>query len=150
MDSIPANIMLVEDDDVDIMTLQRAFKKNDISNPLHIARDGAEALDMLRGTNGKSKITPTPQIILTDINMPKMNGLELVRALRNDPEFHAISIFVLTTSNDEKDRLLAYELNVAGYIIKPIAMENFIDAVSVLADYWKLISVRDEVGKDVP
>ena len=132
------NILLVDDDDVDIMTLQRAFKKNSIANPLSIANDGLEALDKLRGTNGMEKITPAPRVILLDINMPKMNGLEFLKELREDKDLHTISVFVLTTSNDDKDRIEAYNYNVAGYIIKPITFESFVVAVSTLHSFWKL------------
>lgn len=132
------NILLVEDDEVDIMNVQRAFKKNNILNPLTIANNGVEALDKLRGTNGAQKITPVPRIILLDINMPKMNGLEFLKELRNDPALHTISVFVMTTSNDDKDRFEAYNYNVAGYVIKPITFENFVAAVSILNNFWQL------------
>ena len=132
------NILLVEDDDVDIMTLQRAFKRNNIMNPLYIANNGLEALDLLRGTNGVQKIIPAPRIILLDINMPKMNGLEFLKEMRQDPALKTISVFVLTTSNDDKDRVEAYNFNVAGYIIKPVTFENFVVAVATLNKFWKL------------
>lgn len=132
------NILLVEDDSVDVMNVQRAFKKNNITNPLHIAFNGVEALNMLRGTNGKPKLNPTPRIILLDINMPKMNGLEFLRELRMDPELKSISVFVMTTSNDDQDKIEAYNLNVAGYILKPLSFEKFVNAVAVLSSYWKL------------
>lgn len=132
------NILLVEDDSVDVMNVQRAFKKNNITNPLHIAFNGVEALNMLRGTNGKPKLNPRPRIIILDINMPKMNGLEFLRELRNDPELKSISVFVMTTSNDDQDKIEAYKLNVAGYILKPLSFEKFVNAVSILNSYWKL------------
>ena len=132
------NILLVEDDEVDIMNVQRAFKKNNITNPLYIANNGIEALDMLRGTEGRDKVTPIPRIILLDINMPKMNGIEFLKELRSDPGLHSISVFIMTTSNDDKDKLDAYNLNVAGYIVKPVSFEKFVMAVSVLNSYWKL------------
>jgi CheY-like chemotaxis protein len=132
------NILLVDDDEVDCMNVQRAFRKSNIANPLTIAHNGVEALDMLRGTNGCAKIEPTPRIILLDINMPKMNGLEFLRELRADKDLHNISVFVMTTSNDEKDRFEAYNNNVAGYIIKPISFENFVTAVSTLNSFWQL------------
>ena len=132
------NILLVEDDSVDVMNVQRAFKKNNITNPLHIAFNGVEALNMLRGTNGKPKLNPTPRIILLDINMPKMNGLEFLREMRMDPELRSISAFVMTTSNDDQDKIEAYSLNVAGYILKPLSFEKFVNAVAVLSSYWKL------------
>lgn len=132
------NILLIDDDEVDCMNVQRAFKKSQIVNPLFIAHNGIEALDMLRGTNGVSKMSPIPRIILLDINMPKMNGLEFLKELRADKELHTISVFVMTTSNDEKDRFEAYNYNVAGYIIKPISFEKFVSAVSILNDFWQL------------
>lgn len=132
------NIMLVDDDQVDVMNVERAFKKNNITNPLYIANNGIEALDMLRGTEGRKKIKPIPRIILLDINMPKMNGIEFLRELRADPELHSISVFIMTTSNDDKDKFDAYNLNVAGYIVKPVSFDKFVSAVSVLNNYWKL------------
>ena len=132
------NILLVEDDSVDVMNVQRAFVKNNITNPLHIAFNGVEALNMLRGSNGKPKLNPSPRIILLDINMPKMNGLEFLRALRNDEDLKSVSVFVMTTSNDDQDKIEAYNLNVAGYILKPLSFEKFVNAVAVLNSYWKL------------
>lgn len=132
------NILLVEDDHVDVMNVQRAFKKNNIKNPLHIANNGIDALDMLRGTEGREKIIPTPRIILLDINMPKMNGIEFLRELRNDPRLKSISVIIMTTSNDEKDKFEAFNLNVAGYIVKPVSFEKFVSAVSVLNSFWTL------------
>lgn len=132
------HILLVDDDEVDCMNVERAFKKSNIQNPLHIAHDGLEALDMLRGTNGMDKITPTPRIILLDINMPKMNGLEFLKEIRADKELHNLSVFVMTTSNSDKDKIEAYEYNVAGYIVKPISFDKFVAAVSILNNFWQL------------
>ncbi|MDH5691560.1 MAG: response regulator [Gammaproteobacteria bacterium] len=131
-------ILLVEDDDVDVMNVQRAFKRNNVLNPLHVARNGLEALDMLR-TPGM--LNPYPKIILLDINMPKMNGLEFLEEVRKDEELKKLSVFVLTTSNADRDRVEAYNLNVAGYIIKPVEMDNFLNAISSLHMYWKLIEL---------
>lgn len=135
------NILLVEDDDVDAMSVKRAFKKTNISNPLFHAGNGLEALDMLRGSNGVEKIIPKPRIILLDLNMPRMNGIEFLRELRADPELHDISVVVLTTSNEERDKVAAYNLNVAGYILKPVEPGKFIEAVSTLNLYWNLIEL---------
>lgn len=137
------NILLVEDDQVDIMNVQRAFSKNNIANPLVVAHNGREALDMLRGENGLKKIAPTPRIILLDINMPKMNGIEFLKELRADPELKSLSVFVMTTSNDEKDKIGAFNYNVAGYIIKPVNFEVFLNAISILDTYWKLCELPD-------
>lgn len=132
------HILLVEDDEVDIKNVQRAFKKNHISNPLHIARNGLEALQMLRGTDGKEKLNPLPKVILLDLNMPKMGGLEFLQAVREDPVLKTISVFVMTTSDEESDKFAAYNLNVAGYILKPLSFERFVEAVSILNHYWTL------------
>lgn len=132
------NILLVEDDEVDIMNVQRAFKKTKINNPLFIARNGVEALELLRGANGSPAMNPQPKIILLDLNMPKMGGIEFLTELRSDPVFKSISVFVMTTSNEESDKLAAYNLNVAGYILKPLSFESFVQAISILNHYWML------------
>lgn len=139
------NILLVDDDEVDIMSVKRAFKKLNITRPLFVANDGIEALGMLRGEGGE-QIIPIPQIILLDINMPRMNGLEFLQELRSDPKLRAISVFILTTSNEERDKFAAYDLNVAGYIIKPVEPEKFVLAVSKLEVYWSLIELPNAVG----
>jgi CheY-like chemotaxis protein len=128
-------ILLVEDDDVDIMNIQRAFQKNQMNNPIHIARDGVEALEMLSGARGEKVI---PQIILLDINMPKMGGLEFLKNLRADDKLKAISVFILTTSAQESDKMEAHNLNVAGYILKQLSFESFLETISVLNKFWSL------------
>ena len=127
------DILLIEDDEVDIMNVQRAFRKNKISNPLFIARNGIEALDMLTDSQ-----IPMPKIILLDINMPKMGGIEFLSEMRKLPELKSLSVFVMTTSNEESDKVAAYDLNVAGYILKPLSFEGFCSAVAVLNHYWHL------------
>jgi CheY-like chemotaxis protein len=131
------NILLVEDDEVDVMNVQRSFKKNNISNPLYVAGNGVEALEMLR--NGS---VPTQnRLILLDINMPKMNGIEFLRALRADPALRSSSVVVLTTSNDDKDRMESYELNVAGYLLKPVTFNSFVELMLTLNKYWMLVEM---------
>lgn len=129
------NILLVEDDDIDVMTVQRAFRKNNISNPLKVAGNGIEALEMLRG----GEIPPFNRIILLDINMPRMDGIEFLRELRADPELRATTVVVLTTSNEDRDRVQAYELNVAGYLLKPVTFVNFVEIMAMLNKYWTLM-----------
>ncbi len=131
------NILLVEDDEVDIMNVQRAFKKNKINNPLFIARNGIEALEILNGQNPEIQI-PSPKIILLDINMPRMSGIEFLQELRKNPNSKSLSVFAMTTSNEESDKIAAYNLNVAGYILKPLSFEGFTIAVSRLSHYWQL------------
>ena len=131
------NILLVEDDEVDIMNVQRAFKKNNINNPLHIVRNGVEALEALLGKN-PSMVIPSPRVILLDINMPRMGGIEFLTEIRKHPELRSITVFVMTTSNEESDKIAAYDLNVAGYILKPLSFEGFTSAVAILNHYWQL------------
>jgi len=130
--------LLVEDDEVDIQALKRAFSQMKISNPLVIANNGLEALEYLRGENGRDKIQQ-PYLILLDLNMPKMNGIEFLQTIRADTELRKSIVFILTTSNDEQDRLKAYDLNVAGYIVKADAANSFKEAVGFLNMYWNLV-----------
>ncbi|MFV7234340.1 MULTISPECIES: response regulator [Flavobacterium] len=127
------NILLVEDDEVDVMNVKRAFSKNNIKNPLYVAGNGVEALEML-----DDKIIPLPKIIILDINMPKMNGIEFLKVLRENERLKNISVFVMTTSNEDSDKIKAYNLNVAGYILKPLSFEKFVVSVSTLNNFWQL------------
>jgi len=128
-------ILLVEDDEVDVMNVKRAFKKNNISNPLVVASNGIEALEVLRSV---SPDNPRPKIVLLDLNMPRMGGIEFLKEIRQDPELSSLSVFVMTTSNEDSDKIEAFNLNVAGYILKPLSMDRFISAVSTLNSYWTL------------
>ena len=131
------NILLVEDDDFDIMNVQRAFKKGEIFNPLYVANNGLQALEILRGGSGSSVVFPTHRrLILLDLNMPKMNGLEFLKALRSDPDLKRTPVVVLTTSNEDRDRIEAYELNVAGYLLKPVTFSSFVELMVTLNKYW--------------
>ena len=134
------NILLVEDDEVDIMNVKRAFKKNNITNPLYFAANGVEALAILRG-NDDSSVPRDRRLILLDLNMPKMNGIEFLRELRSDSELRAIPVIVLTTSNEDRDKVEAYNLNVAGYILKPVTFSNFVETVATLNRYWTLSEI---------
>ena len=131
------HILLVDDDEVDVMNVQRAFRKNNIINPLYLANNGVEALELLRG-QGATTIPDERRLILLDLNMPRMNGLEFLRELRNDPDLHALTVIVLTTSDDERDKVEAYNLNVAGYILKPVTFSAFVEAMSTLNKYWSI------------
>lgn len=134
------SILLVEDDFVDIMNIQRAFKKNNIINPLHVAHNGVEALELLRGPR---KLNTIPKIILLDINMPQMNGIEFLKEIRTDEELKSLHVFIMTTSSDDNDRWNAYQLNVAGYILKPLSFEKFTSSVSILNNYWQLCELPE-------
>jgi CheY-like chemotaxis protein len=131
------NVLLIEDDEVDVMNVQRAFKKGNVSNPLYIARNGIVALEMLRGTNNDfSKLPLQRRLIILDLNMPKMNGIEFLQVLRSDPRLKQTPVVVLTTSNADQDRIDAYNSNVAGYILKPIVFARFLEQIVTLNNYW--------------
>jgi CheY-like chemotaxis protein len=133
------NILLVEDDTVDVMNVKRAFRKYKITNPLYVAQNGIEALEMLRDRNGQTPRVPeSRRLVLLDLNMPKMNGLEFLKEIRQDEELKRTPVIVLTTSDEDKDRIEAYNLNVAGYILKPVTFGNFAEVMVALNKYWTL------------
>ena len=131
-------ILLIEDDVVDVMALKRSFRALKIANPLVEARDGIEGLECLRGQNGREKV-PTPHLVLLDLNMPRMSGLEFLEELRRDEALRSTLVFVMTTSAAEEDRTRAYGMNVAGYVLKQRAGEGFLEAISMLEHYWRVI-----------
>ena len=126
-------ILLVEDDRVDAMTVKRAMKEINITNPLEIARDGEEALAYLRDDRNER-----PCIILLDLNMPKMNGIEFLNILKQDPVLKRIPVIVLTTSKEDQDRVASFELSVAGYMIKPVDYVQFVEVMRAINVYWTL------------
>lgn len=132
------NLVLVDDDAVDIMAVERAFQKDHLTPALYIARNGLEALAMLRGEGPLPKVPVQRRLILLDLNMPKMGGIEFLRELRADDNLRAIPVIVLTTSDQDSDKLETYKLNVAGYILKPITLARFVDAIATLHQYWML------------
>ena len=131
------NILLVDDDEVDVMTVRRAFQKANITNRLFVASNGVEALELLRG----GTIPAHRRLILLDLNMPKMNGLEFLREVRNDPALAGLTVVVLTTSNEDRDRVDAFQLNVAGYLLKPVTFHTFADVMATLNKYWTLMEM---------
>jgi len=134
------SILLVEDDEVDVMNVRRAFQKNNITNPLKVAGNGLEALEFLRSP--RDPASPNlPSLILLDLRMPKMSGIEFLREIRADPLLKKLIVIVLTTSDDEKDVLSAYDLNVAGYIVKPVTFDKFLQAMATLNLYWTLSEI---------
>ncbi|ATP19163.1 MULTISPECIES: response regulator [Sphingomonadaceae] len=132
------NLLLVEDDEVDVQGLKRAFAKSRIANPITVARDGIEALEVLRGENGQEKL-PKPHLILLDLNMPRMNGIEFLEAIRADEELKGSVVFMITTSKADEDKARAYGHNVAGYIVKQDPANTFMEAVSLLEHYWRIV-----------
>jgi CheY-like chemotaxis protein len=127
------NILVVEDDEVDVESLKRIFAKKEIKNPVFYASNGIEALNIMRGENNQAKV-PKPYIVLLDINMPMMNGIEMLNELRNDEQLKDSVVFILTTSPREEDKHTSYKLNVAGYFLK----KDIKELVTLLSLYWEL------------
>ncbi len=134
--------LIVDDDEVDVMTLKRAFKKLKVANPQITAKDGIEGLEYLRGEGGKKKIEE-PFIVLLDLNMPRMNGLEFLEEIRKDESLKQAIIFVMSTSDSDQDRLNAYNKNIAGYILKSDPAEGFTKAIEMLDHYWRVVELPD-------
>ncbi len=129
------HILLVEDDDVDVRAMQRSFRRAGIDHPVVVARDGVEALNALRGSNGADKV-PRPYLVLLDLNMPRMSGIEFLGELRADPEIRDSIVFVQTTSDADSDKAEAYRHNVNGYLIKEGASGGFDRLAALLNEYF--------------
>ena len=137
MNNSSLNILLVEDDEVDVMNVKRAFDKNHITNPVFVAGNGLEALEKLRS----GEIPQGRRIVLLDLNMPKMNGIEFLRELRKDPALAPTPVVVLTTSNNDRDKIDAFNFNVAGYLVKPVTFAEFSELMVTLNKYWTLVEM---------
>lgn len=132
-------ILLVEDDQVDVMTVKRAMANVKVPNPLIVAEDGERALAYLKEPGNR-----LPGLILLDLNMPRMGGIEFLRILKQDKLLRRIPVVILTTSSEERDRIDAYDLSVAGYIVKPVDYLKFVDAVHMIDLYWTLCETLPE------
>lgn len=137
------HILLVEDDDIDAEAVMRGFKTQRIANPFTWVRDGVEALAVLQRKEGYPTV-PWPLMILLDINMPRMNGIEFLQTLRKDPELRRSVVFVLTTSDRDEDMMAAYDEQIAGYLLKSRAGRDFVELVSMLDAYWRIVEFPDE------
>ena len=134
------HLLLVEDDMVDLMAMQRGLRELRLANPITVAHDGIEALEVLRGENGAEKLA-RPFVILLDLKMPRMDGLEFLAALRADEDLRDSVVFVLTTSRHDEDIAAAYRQNIAGYILKGTIGEQFVNLVTLLDAYWRLVEL---------
>jgi CheY-like chemotaxis protein len=132
------HLLHVEDDDICLMMLNRTFKKANIANPISVAHDGIEALELLRGTNNRPRLAH-PFIILLDLNMPRMDGIEFLKELRKDDALKRSVVFIMTTSDAEEDKVRAYNLGVAGYILKSGPANAFLEATTLLGAYWRVV-----------
>lgn len=131
------NLVLIEDDDIDVMNVRRALERAHVTNPVFVAHNGIEGLELLRGNT----VPKDRRLVLLDLNMPKMNGIEFLRELRKDPALKSTPVVVLTTSDDDRDKVQAYDLNVAGYLLKPVTFVNFVDVMAALNKYWALVEL---------
>jgi len=132
-------VLLVEDDYVDAMTVKRAFSDLKVTNPLIHKLNGEEALEYLRGEGGQK-----PCVILLDLNMPKMNGIEFLKIAKADEELKKIPVIVLTTSKSDEDRVETFGLSVAGYMIKPTDYKKFMETVRIIDLYWSLSELPEQ------
>ncbi len=138
----PVEILLVEDDPHDLELAQRALRRANITNRIQVARDGAEALEFLfcEGSHSARKIEDTPKLILLDLKLPKVDGLELLKRAKSDPRTQTIPVVVLTSSKEQNDVVESYRLGVNSYIVKPVNFEGFADAVQQVGMYWLLLN----------
>lgn len=136
--TVQLNILLIEDDEVDVMNVQRALKKNSSTSTLYRAANGIEGLAMLRHNQQIPKENNTRLLILLDLNMPQMGGIEFLRELRADSDLCRLPVVVLTTSRQDSDLAAAYQYNVAGYLVKPITFSSFVEKMDVLNRYWSM------------
>ena len=144
-------VLLVEDNSNDAELAMRELRKRNLANKLVWVKDGAEALEFLfgPGTNDRRKLNHRPKVILLDLKLPKVDGLELLRQLKGDPHTKTIPVVVLTSSREEPDIKLSYELGVNSYIVKPVNFDNFSAAVAQLGLYWLLLNEPPENSGNV-
>lgn len=135
-------ILLVEDSAEDAELAMRALRKQNLANKLHLVRDGAEALDYLFGTGSYAgrNVEHTPKVVLLDLKLPKVDGLEVLRRIKADARTKRVPVVVMTSSREERDVVESYELGVNSYVVKPVDFEQFIRAVSELGLYWLLLN----------
>jgi len=131
----PIEILLVEDNPGDVRLTEEALKESKVRNTLHVARDGVEAIEFLRGRDGNGGGNK-PDIILLDLNLPRTNGREVLATIKTDPDLRRIPVVVLTTSRAEQDILETYDLHANCYIVKPVGLDEFITIVRSVEDFW--------------
>jgi CheY-like chemotaxis protein len=135
-------ILLVEDNPQDLELAQRALRSANLAGHLHVARDGAEALDFIfcQGPHAARRVTDVPKVILLDLKLPKIDGLEVLKSIRSDPRTKLIPVVVLTSSKEQGDVVACYQLGVNSYVVKPVNFEQFSDTVRDLGRFWLLLN----------
>ncbi len=136
----PVQLLLVEDNPDDVLITQRALKHSRVANDLHVTRDGQEALDFLFHHGDWDSDTPRPDLILLDVNLPRVNGMEVLQQIRSNPQLSTIPVIMLTASDREEDIVKSYRLGSNTYIQKPVEFEKFLHALEVLGEYWIVIA----------
>lgn len=140
--STPMAILLVEDNEADAELALRAFRRRKVSNPVYVARDGAEALDYVQRRGAFAEDAPVPGLILLDLRIPKVDGLEVLRELKQHEVYRNIPVVVLTTSAEDRDVRRSYELGAASYIVKPVEFEKFQEVVERIDLYWMVTNFQ--------
>ena len=143
-------ILIADDNKHDILATRRAWKAHKITNPLYVVRDGEECMDYLhrRGAYTDPESAPWPDLLLLDLKMPKLDGLGVLKAIREDQRLQQLPVVMLTTSDDDEDRLKSYNLGVNAYIRKPVGFDNFASAMRTINLFWELVLVREEHHED--
>ena len=138
----PIDILLVEDNPDDVELALYALRRNQLANHIHVARDGVEALDFLfcRNEFNERECNQNPRLVLLDLKMPKLNGLDVLKQIRSNPKTAGIPVVILTTSKEDRDLVESYRLGVNSYIVKPVNFEQFSDVVRQLGFYWLLLN----------
>lgn len=144
----PIAILLVEDNPMDVELTIRAFKRSKMENPIHIVRDGQEALDYVhrRGAYADPQTSPVPGLILLDIRLPRVDGLEVLHALKSHPVYRPIPVVMLTTSRDDSDVMKSYDLGANSYIVKPVDFDKFLEVIGRIELYWILTNFQPPHG----
>lgn len=142
MPETPIEVLLVEDNPNDVEMTLYAFEQHRLSNRIHVVRDGAEALDFIFGAGAYAdrRLDPGPRVILLDLKLPKVDGVEVLRRLKDDPRTRTIPVVVLTSSRDERDLVETYKLGANSYIVKPLDFAKFTEAVRQVGLYWLLLN----------
>ena len=138
----PVEILLVEDNPNDVELALHAFRKNNLTNRIHVARDGVEAVEFLfcTGAYANRNMADHPKVVLLDLKLPRMDGLEVLRRVKSDPRTRSIPVVVVTSSREERDLVESYKLGVNSYIVKPVDFGRFTEAVGQLGFYWVLLN----------
>ncbi len=142
-------VLMAEDNKHDVVATRRAWKQHKISNPLHVVRDGEECLDYLhrRGPYSEPGAAPYPDLLLLDLKMPKLDGLGVLKAIREDQRLQRLAVVVLTTSAADEDRVASYDLGANAYIRKPVGFDNFAAAIGAINLFWELVVVENHDEK---